>query len=278
MAVEVVTDSTSDLPPALARELGIHVVPLQVRFGDDIYRDGVDIQPTEFFQRLRGSPVLPTTSQPSVGDFLETYRKIAATGADILSVHISSKLSGTHNSAMLAKQEMGGRIEVLDSQQASFALGLIAVATARAARAGASLEEATRVAKQAMPRTYLFGLLDTLEYLQKGGRIGKVEALLGTLLKVKPILVIREGEAHALARVRTRAKAIDRMVEIVAGLRPIAEMAVVHSSADEEVAALTERVKEFSPGGKVQCTMFGPVMGTYIGPGGLGLALQVAEK
>ncbi|MBI2917927.1 MAG: DegV family protein [Chloroflexi bacterium] len=278
MTVQVVTDSTSDLPPALARELGIQVVPLQVHFGGETYRDGVDIQPAEFFQKLRGSPVLPTTSQPSAGDFLETYRKITATGADILSIHISSKLSGTHNSAMLAKQELGGRIEVLDSQQASFALGLIAVAAARAARAGASLEEATRVARQAMPRTYFFGLVDTLEYLQKGGRIGKAQALLGGLLKVKPILTIREGEAHDLARVRTRAKAIDRMVEIVASLRPVVELAVVHSSPEDEVAALTDRVKQFSPGKVVQRTMFGPVIGTYIGPGGLGVVLQVAEK
>ncbi len=278
MTVQIVTDSTSDLPPSVARELGIHVVPLQVRFGEETYRDGVDIQPTEFFQRLRVSSVLPTTSQPSAGDFAQTYRRISESGSEVLSVHISSKLSGTYNSAMLAKQEVGGHIEVLDSQQASFGLGLIVLSAARAAQAGASLEDTTRAARQAMSRTYFFGLLDTLEYLQKGGRIGKVGALLGGFLQVKPILTVREGEVHALAKVRTRAKAIDRMVEIVASLRPVAELAVVHSSPEPEVAALIQRLAPFFPQENIRCAMFGPVIGTYIGPGGLGVALQVAEK
>jgi len=282
VAVQVVTDSTADLPAPLARELGIEVMPLQVRFGERVYRDGVDLSPEEFFQQLRRSPVLPTTSQPSVGEFVQVYRRLAEAGNDILSVHISAKLSGTYNAALLAKEELGAdikaRIKVLDSQQASFALGLVAIAAARAARAGATLEEAARAAKQAMARTYLFGLLDTLEYLHKGGRIGRAQALLGSLLRVKPILTVREGEAHPLARVRTRAKGVDHLVELVASLQPIAELAVVHSSPQEEVDALVARLGAFFPVERIQRTMFGPVMGTYIGPDGLGVAVQVAEK
>ena len=273
MAVKVVTDSTADLPPELARRLGITVVPLNLHFGDEVYRDGVDLTPDAFYQRLVSASPLPTTSQPSVGAFLELYRDLVGGGDPVVSIHISSKLSGTYNSANQARQELAdAQIEVIDSLQGSLGLGLMVMQAARAASQGQSLEQVTQVTRQAMGRVYFFGLLDTLEYLQKGGRIGRAQAFLGSLLRVKPILTCRDGEVHPLERAHSRTRGIQRLEELARELAPIQDLGVLHSTTPEEAHALAERLRPLASG-EVVMSQVGPVVGTYLGPGVLGVAL-----
>ena len=275
MAVRVVTDSTADLPPALAQELGITVVPLNVHFGADVYRDGVDITADQFYAMLASSPNLPTTSQPSVGDFLETYESLSEESDGIVSIHLSGKLSGTLNSAEQAKQQMQGdtRVETVDSMQASLGLAMVVVAAARAAQSGGDVDDVLRAAKEAIVRAGFFGLLDTLRYLEKGGRIGKAQAFVGSLLQVKPLLTIRDGEAHPLERARNRARGTRRLYEIAREHAPLADLAVAYTTTPDEAHALAERLRPLHPTGDVFVSQVGPVVGTYLGPKVLSLAL-----
>jgi DegV family protein with EDD domain len=276
VTVRVVTDSTSDLPKQAAVDAGLVVEPLNVHFGGEVFRDGVDITAEAFYKRLVTANPLPTTSQPSVGAFLETYERLAREGATgIVSVHISAKLSGTYNSAIQAKAEFKGRIpiEVVDTEQASLGLAFTAMAAAKAAKGGASARQVAEVVKAAAKRAHFFGTVDTLDYLVKGGRIGKAQAFLGGVLKIKPVISIHEGVAHPVERCRTLAKALDRMVEIAREAAPLESIGVLHSTTPDVAQTLAERVKELSPDGKVLIAQFGPVVGTYLGPGALGIGL-----
>ena len=276
MTVKVITDSTADLPPALAEELGITVVPLNVHFGTEVYRDGVEITADEFYRRLVTASRLPTTSQPTPGDFLSAYDEMGQTTDEILSVHISAKLSGTMNSATQAREEYGGacRIEIIDSLQGSMGLGMLAIAAAEAARRGDSLDDVVTETRATISKVGFIGLLDTLEYLEKGGRIGKAQAFMGSLLRIKPLLTIRDGEAHPLERARTRAKGVDRMCELVQAEMPLKNLAVVYTTTPDEARALAQRLQSYLPQVEVILSQVGPVVGTYLGPGVLGVALR----
>ncbi len=276
MTVKVITDSTADLPPALAEELGITVVPLNVHFGTEVYRDGVEITADEFYRRLVTASRLPTTSQPTPGDFLSAYDEMGQTTDEILSVHISAKLSGTMNSATQALEEYGGacRIEIIDSLQGSMGLGMLAIAAAEAARRGDSLDDVVTETRATISKVGFIGLLDTLEYLEKGGRIGKAQAFMGSLLRIKPLLTIRDGEAHPLERARTRAKGVDRMCELVQAEMPLKDLAVVYTTTPDEARALAQRLQPHLPQGEVILSQVGPVVGTYLGPGVLGVAFR----
>ena len=276
MTVKVITDSTADLPPALAEELGITVVPLNVHFGTEVYRDGVEITADEFYRRLVTASRLPTTSQPTPGDFLSAYDEMGQTTDEILSVHISAKLSGTMNSATQAREEYGGacRIEIIDSLQGSMGLGMLAIAAAEAARRGDSLDDVVTETRATISKVGFIGLLDTLEYLEKGGRIGKAQAFMGSLLRIKPLLTIRDGEAHPLERARTRAKGVDRMCELVQAEMPLKNLAVVYTTTPDEARALAQRLQSYLPQGEVILSQVGPVVGTYLGPGVLGVAFR----
>ena len=276
MAVKVVTDSTADLPPALAQELGITVIPLNVHFGTEVYRDGVDISGDDFYRRLLDSPRLPTTSQPSVGDFLALYQELGQTTDEIVSIHISSKLSGTMNSATQAREQYQGdcRIEIVDSQLGCMGLGLAAVSAGRASQDGASLEEVVQATHQAIPQIRFFGLLDTVEYLEKGGRIGKAQAFVGSLLRIKPLLIIRDGAVHPLERARTRGKGLDRLRQLVEEHMPLEDLAVVYATTPDEAQELAQRLQPFLPDKEIVLSQIGPVVGTYLGPGVLGIALR----
>ena len=276
MTVKVITDSTADLPPALAEELGITVVPLNVHFGTEVYRDGVEITADEFYQRLVTESRLPTTSQPTPGDFLSAYDEMGQTTDEIISVHISAKLSGTMNSATQALEEYAGssRIEIVDSMQGSMGLGVVAIAAAEAASRGGGLDDVVAETRAAIPKVGFMGLVDTLEYLEKGGRIGKAQAFVGSLLRIKPLLTIRDGEAHPLERARTRAKGVDRMCELVQAEMPLKDLAVVYTTTPDEARALAQRLQSFLPQGEVILSQVGPVVGTYLGPGVLGVAFR----
>ena len=281
MTVRVVTDSASDLPPDLARELDIIVVPATVRFGTEVFKDGVELQTEEFFERLLTGPDYPTTSQPTVGDFMETYRSLAEGADGIVSVHVSGKLSGTLNSARQGAEQadLDCPVEALDSRQASMATGLVAVACARAAQSGASMSEITETANNAIERSNCIALLGTLEYLEKGGRIGKAQAILGSLLRIKPMITIQDGEVHPYAKERTRRKAVARLERATTDLAPIDALAVMYSTERAEAVLLAEAARPLvADGGDVMVARFGPALGTYVGPNALGITALAAEQ
>jgi DegV family protein with EDD domain len=280
VTVRVVTDSTADLPPEVVRELAITVVPLLVLFGDEVYRDGVDLTNEEFFKRLTTSPVLPTTSQPSVGAFQETYRELAATADQIVSIHISAWASGTCDSALQAASSLGGspRVEVVDSRTTSMGLGFQVIAAARAAQAGASMEEVAAAARSVGGRHHLLALLETLEYLRRGGRIGRAQAFLGSILNLKPLLTFRDGVVHPVARVRTRARALEELLRHSLAYGDLEDVAVIHGTTPEDADMLARRVRERLPQVPIHVGRLGPVLGVHGGPGIIGMVVVEAEK
>jgi len=276
LTVRVVTDSTADLPRDIVAELGITVVPLHIHFGEETYEDGVTITKDEFYRRLTTGSILPKTSAPAAGTFTAAYERLAAETDEIISIHISSKLSATHTSALLGKEgfKSACSVEVVDSYSASIGLGLLAIRAARQARTGATLSAITADISAAVPRTKYFGVVDTLEYLHKGGRIGMATALLGSLLKVKPILGLRDGVAHPIERVRgDRQKAFDRLCEMVSSYRSISSLAVAHTTAEEEMERLVARLAQFFPSDRIVKSRCGATLGTYLGPNTLCLAI-----
>ena len=280
MAVKLVTDSTCDLPREVAERWDITVLPCYVHFGDDVYKDGVDLVHDEFFRMLVSSPRLPTTAQPSVNDFLQVYRALTGEGHDVVSVHLSAKLSGTLNSATQAKEALeseqpdGPRIEIIDSRLTSTGLGLIALEAAQTASSGETWEQVVGQVQGSLAHTNCYFLLDTLGYLQKGGRIGKASAFLGSLLSIKPLLMIKDGEAHPVERLRTRRRGVERLVESARELAPARHLAIVHSTTPGEAEALREPLSDLVPEGEVLMARFGPSIGTYLGPGALGVSVM----
>jgi len=278
MAVKVVTDSGADLPSQLAEEMGITVVPIYVRFGDEVYLDRVSISEDEFYERLTHDPVHPSTTQPGPQDFLEVYQKLSSDADGIVSIHLSTKLSGTYNSALMAKGMMEGGcpVEVVDSETLTMSLGLIAIVAATAAKAGGSLEEVVEEAKQTIPKIHLLALLDTLEYLKKGGRIGKVKALLGSVLSVKPMLATKDGELVPAGQARTRAKGMDKLFDFVKDAGDIQDLAVVYNTTPDEAQNLAERIGSVFDKEKIRMARLGPGLGVHGGPGALIVAIRGA--
>jgi len=276
LSIAIVTDSTCDMPPHLAQELGVSVVPLSVIFGEDAYKEGVDITPDLFYERLQSAKDLPTTSAPSVGDFLQTYREVLKTTDEILSIHLSSKLSATYDAACQAAAQLadeGARIDVVDSQSISVGMMFMTVAASKAAREGATIDEIRKLMDNMAPRLRIYIVLDTLEYVRRGGRIGRARAFLGTLLRVKPVLSIKEGEVHPEERVRTRAHALDRIFQLATSYPSIEEIGVTYSTNAEEADAMKRRLEGALAGTKVHVTRLGPVIGVHGGPGVLGIGV-----
>ncbi len=276
--VKVVTGSAADLPPDLADELGIRVIPLGVHFGLENYRDGVDLSKREFYARLATSNVLPTTSAPAVAVFASLYRELASETDEIVSIHLGSPFSVVYDNACLAAREVTeAKVVVIDSGQASMGLGWLAVLAARAARQGADLASVVETVRAAMPRIRVYAVLDTLEYLQKGGRIGAVAATLGTLLNVKPLIEVRDGAVLPVEKVRTRRKAVRRLVELVAALGPLEELCVLHTDAPDRAAQLAEALAVVFPRERMVLAEAGTIIGTHVGPGGVGVACVLAQ-
>ena len=275
--VRIVTDSTADLTPEQQRAAGITVVPLNVHFGDEVFRDHVDLSTDEFFRRLKASPQLPRTSQPSVGVFEEAYRSLRQGGDEIVSVHLSSKVSGTYNSALMAAQSVGeGKIDVVDSLSTSMALGFIALEGAKLARAGRDRQAVADCLRGLVHKARVICVVDTLTYLERGGRIGKARALLGSLLNVKPILQLKDGEGVPLGRARGRPQALNRLVELLERDGKVRQLAIMHGAAQTDAEQLRERVASSYPGVDIQLTEIGAVLGTHTGPGVIGFTYLVA--
>lgn len=275
MAIKIVTDSVADLPPALASANGITVVPAYVIIGDETLRGGVDITADGFYERLATLSRLPTTSQPTIADFHEVYQRLLDQGHQIVSIHCSSKLSGTVNSATQAKAALGdgAPIEVVDSELASAPEGLVALNAAQWANEASDCHELARRVRQSLSSFRCYVLLDTLEYLQKGGRIGKAAAFLGGMLKVKPILTIQDGEVHPVERPRSRERGRARLVELVRGLAPIRQINISYSTDREQALALRAELASMVDPDCLIESRFGPALGTYVGPNALGVSV-----
>lgn len=277
--VVVVTDSTAYIPEELSQKTHIEVVPLQVIWGNESLRDGVDITPQEFYTRLENSKINPSTSQPSPAAFEEVYSRLLDEGYEILSVHISGKLSGTMDSAIQAKNLLPGKpIALVDSNSTAMALGFAALASARAAANGATLEECRIIAEKARYHIGALFVVSTLEYLHRGGRIGGAAAFLGTALGLKPLLELRDGRIEAIERVRTMSKATDRLLEILeerVNNRAPLHLSTLNANAEAQAAELLERAKDrFGSSIVVESAVaaVSPVIGTHAGPGTVGIA------
>ena len=281
MSVRIVTDSTSDMPPQLAQQLGVAVVPLSVIFGEDVYKENTQITPDLFYDKLQKAKDLPSTSAPSVGDFLETYREVLKETDEIISIHLSSKLSATYNNACQAAAVLadeGARIDVIDSQSVSVGMTFLAAAASKAAAAGASPDEVRKLVDGMIPRLHIYVLLDTLEFVRRGGRIGRARAFIGTMLRVKPILSIREGEVHPEERVRTRAHALDRLFQLSTAFPNIESIGVAYSTNAIEAEEMQKRLQDALGGKDVSMARLGPVIGVHAGPGVLGVGILEGEQ
>jgi len=275
MAVKIVTDSVADLPSKVVKELGITVIPLNVRFGIEVYRDGIDLTAEQFYDRLRHSKILPVTSVPSPATFAEAYDKLAEETDGILAIILSSKLSGTYEVAVqsIGLMKRKCRVEVIDSQWAIMAQGLIVITAARAANAGASLDEVIELTRKNIPRADMHAAFDTLEYLKRGGRIGKAQALLGSMLKVNPIVTLKDGVVEPVGRTRSRAKAIDYLYNFAMSFSHIEGMAVEDAACPDEADKLVEQLSAKFPKERIYRSKTSPVIGTHTGPGLLLVAI-----
>ena len=272
--LKIITDSTSDLPKEIAEELGIIVIPLNVHFGDEVYKDGVDIFPDEFYPRLEKSAELPKTSQPSIGDFINIYKPILDNGDQIISIHVSSKLSGTFNSASQAKSQLdeNNSISIIDTKSVSMGVGLISIYAAKLIKSeNLSLEEATKKITDIIDKTETIALVETLEFLQKGGRISKAKELIGNLLKVRPILKSEDGIIVQIGRERSRNKGISFLEQSAKTSSPLQYISIMYSTTPDEAQNLADKLR--SENITPIIARLGPVIGTYAGPQALAIAL-----
>ena len=280
MTVKIVTDSLSDIAGDLVGELGITVVPLYVRFGETVYKDRVEITTEEFYRRLVSEAALPSTTQPTPNDFLEVYNALAKETDEILVIVVSSKLSGTYQSATQAKEMVKGkcRIEIVDSLSVAMGMGLIVIAAVNAVKDGANLDKVADLARRAVPRSHLIAYFDTLKYLAKGGRIGKAKGLLGAMISIKPILTVKDGEMSEKKKVRSLSAGLDYLYDIAAGFSNIEGLAVEHATTPDDADTLVERLSAIYPKERIYRAVISPVVGTHAGPNALALTVLEAEK
>jgi DegV family protein with EDD domain len=273
--VAIVTDSTCDLPADLVGRLGVTVVPLNVHFGDEVFRDGVDLTADAFLDRLGRAGDLPTTSQPAAGVFEAAFRRLATEHDAIVVAVISAQLSGTIGSAAVARDAIGDLlpVEIVDSQSTSLGLGFQVLRAAELAAAGLDATAIATRLRAEVRRYHIAFFADTLEYLRRGGRIGKAQSLLGSMLSLKPILLIDEGRVVPLERTRTRSRAIRGLVDFARTLPRPVRIGAIHSTSPEEAAALARELAALTPGQEVVVARFGPVILTHLGPGAMGVVV-----
>ncbi len=281
MNIRIVTDSTSDLPPALAEEYGITVLPAYINIGSESYLDGVELTRQDFYKQLPHYENPPTTAAPAVGAFSTAYEQLAAEGAThIISVHIASSLSGILNAARLgAESAQNVEVTVFDSQQISMGLGFLALLAARSAQEGHPVTEILGQLERAVPRTHVFAALDTLEFLRRSGRVSWPEFGLGTLLRIKPMVHVYKGQVHSLERVRTMSRALKHLLQHVRDLGELQEVALLHTAAPEGAEQLRKQAATIIPASynpvAVEVT---PTIGAHVGPGALGFACVACES
>ncbi len=269
MTVKIVTDSVADLPHQVISELGITIVPLNVRFGTEVYRDGVDLTAEEFYDRLVHSKILPVSSVPSPRSFAEAYDKLAEETDEIIAIIVSAKLSGTYEVALqsIGLMKRKCQVEVVDSQFGAVAEGLVVIAAAKTARAGASLGEVIDVTQETIPRVDMRAAFDTLEYLKRGGRIGRAQAFLGSMLRINPIITLKDGVLEPAGKTRSRAKAIDYLYNFAMSYSHIEEIAVEDAACSDDAELLVELLGSRFPKERIYRSKTTPVIGTHTGPG-----------
>ena len=276
--IAIVTDSTAYIPKEILQGLPVFIIPLHVIWGDETYRDNVDITQKVFYEKLGSSKIMPSTSQPSPQEFVELYEKIAKEYDEILSIHISSQLSGTFDSAIQAKNILSKlKIEVIDSKSTSMGLGFLVLTAARYVQAGENLQRCKEFIESTRNRVRIFFILKTLEFLKRGGRIGSASALLGAALNLKPILMVEDGVIKPFAKVRTMQKALIRLTEIlkenIEGKAPV-HLAIIQAEAEDDAAFLKNEItKNLKNVDIAELVMAGisPVIGTHAGPGAVGI-------
>jgi len=280
MAVKIVTDSLCDISSDLAEKLGITVVPLTVLFGHETFLDQVTITTDEFYHRLINDSTWPTTTQPPPADFANVYNKLAEETDEILVITVSAKLSGTYDSALNAKSliKKKCRIEVINSQQVAMGEGLVIITAAKAAQAGTKMDNLIELVHQTISRSHMIIYFDTLTYLAKGGRIGKAKELLGSVLSIKQILTVKEGEIAPLTRKRSLAAGMDYIYNFIAGFPKIEELAVEHTTTPEEADRLAERLNSLFPTERIYRSTVTPVVGAHAGPGAIAVTVLEAAK
>lgn len=276
--VAIVTDSTAYIPQDLREQYGVTVVPQVLIWGEKTYEDDIDIKPDEFYQKLQTAKVMPTTSQVSVPNMQKAFSGLLEKGYDVLGIFISSKLSGTIQSALQGRELLEKdkeHVEIVDSQTTAMAMGFQVLTVARAAAQGASLAECKALAEKTRAHTGVYFVVDTLEFLHRGGRIGGAQRLLGTALNLKPLLTVRDGKVEAVERIRTKAKAIERLIEIIseqtAGKNPV-RVATLHANAEAEAREILGRISNLTNASESVFTSVSPVVGTHTGPGTVGIA------
>ncbi len=277
--VKIITDSTSDISPEQAKNLGIHVVPSYIRFGKEIYRDGVDISKPGFYQKLIDYPVNPQTSEASAEDFAEIYSRYEHEVEGIVSIHISSKISRMYDSARKGKKKAKAQyaIEVIDSNFASIGLGLIVIAAARLANAGGSIQDIVNETKRAIGQISMFGLFDTMKYMAKGGRVTKHVMELSSIFRIKPLLTFRDGEIVAEGLARTHSGGMERLFEYTRNAPIIQDLSIGYSTDYNSAIALKQRLGSVFPEQRIRIEQIGAALGAHSGPDALFVAFRRAE-
>lgn len=275
----ILTDSTADIPPDLAAELDITVISCLVHLEKRTFLDGVDLTQQALCEMLRHGPPFPTTAPPPVGAFVEAYRKLAGEVDHIVSIHLASRLSALYNVARLASEmvpEVG--ITLIDSQQISMATGWLAIAAARAARERKALHEVLEIVHGMIPRLGMCAFIQDLQYLHRSGRVDWASALIGAILKVKPLIAIEKGQVNLVEKVRTASQAARRLVEFATARGPLEEAMVIHLGAERDAEEVADRLSALSPGYRVRIAEAGATIGTHAGPGAVGVASVLAQK
>ncbi len=273
MVIRIVTDSTSDLPDSIIQEYGITVVPVYINMNGLSYLDGIEISHSKFYDNLPALRTPPTTSAPGIGRFVETYKRLIEDGVnEIVSIHAAGALSNIYNVAQMASEAMAPvKISVVDSESTSLALGFQAIIAAKAARAGKSLAEIVGMLANKIKHTYLFAALDTIEYLRRSGRASSIQAGLGSLLQIKPVISLHNGKL-SIDNIRTSARSVEHMIAMVTDLSPLEYLAVAHTHAHQRAEELCRQVRHLLPKGEDPLiTEATPALGTHVGPGAVGI-------
>jgi DegV family protein with EDD domain len=272
MTIRIVTDSSSDIPLKIREELGITVVPLYVRFGNETFKDGVTISNEEFYRRLVKGDVFPNTIQPSPADFKQVYEELSKGSSGIVSIHLSEKFSGTSNAAKQAADLMKAQcpIEVINSNSMTIGLGMICIAAARAAKSGADMKAVVKIANEAIPEVHILTLFDSLKYLAKGGRIGQAKSLVGSLLNIKPMLTMKDGIVVPVSQVRSFSKGIEQLYLFMSNALKekgnVKDLAIMYNTTPKEADILADRISPLYPRENIIMGQIGPILGAHAGP------------
>ncbi len=277
MTVKVITDSCSDITQEEAKRLGMRVVPAYLRFGDEVYRDGVDMDSEEFYRKLETSPVHPSTSAPSPGDFAKVYEEAARETNEIVSIHVTKKHSAVYDAALLGKEvaeRKGCQIEVIDSKGVTMWQGLVAIAAAKTAAGGGTLQQVTKEVHKTVSQLRALAILDTLKYAVKGGRLSNAIFAIESLLSVKAFITLRDGEVRPAGLARNRSKGMDRLREFIKSAVYVENMAIAHSTTPGEVQIITDYIRSLFPSVVPQIARLGPALGVHAGPGALAIIIS----